>query len=168
MEMARLAAERLDMGAQAIALHKRVLDEEPSSSAALDSLEKQAERDKDFATVADVLERRATLADDPASRLAMLLKLGSTYSDRLHDHARAMGAWQRVLALQPGHAKALRVLRESYLAVGDFDGLTALYAPRTRTGKASSRSSRPPPTRRRTPSSRSISASAPPRCTSTG
>jgi tetratricopeptide (TPR) repeat protein len=128
MEMAKLAAERLDMGPQAVALHKRILDEEPSSAAALDALEKQAERDKDFSTVADVLERRATLAEDPPSRLAMLLKLGSIYSDRVHDHARAMNAWQRVLALQPGHAKALRVLRDSYIALGDFDGLTDLYA----------------------------------------
>jgi len=128
MEMARLSAERLDNGAQAIALHKRVLDEEPGSSVALDALEKQAERDKDFATVAEVLERRATLAEDAPSRLAMLLKLGTTYSDRLHDHAKAMSAWQRVLALQPGHAKALRVLRDSYVATGDYDGLTELYA----------------------------------------
>jgi len=128
MEMAKLAAERLEMGAQAIALHKRVLDEEPGSAAALDALEKQAERDKDFVTVADVLERRASLAEDAASRLAMLLKLGATYSDRLHDHAKAMNAWQRVLALQPGHAKALRVLRDSFVALGDYDGLTELYA----------------------------------------
>ncbi len=128
MEMAKLAAERLDMGAQAVALHKRVLDEEPSSTAALDALEKQAERDKDFATVADVLERRAVLAGDAGARLAILLKLGAIYSDRVRDPAKAMSAWRRVLALQPGHAKALRVLRDSYIAIGDYDGLTELYA----------------------------------------
>ena len=38
----------------------------PSSAGALDALEKQAERDKDFATVAEVLERRAALAPDDA------------------------------------------------------------------------------------------------------
>src|ERR1700722_10305575 len=128
MEMAKLAAERLDLGAQAVALHKRVLDEEPSSAAALDALEKQAERDKDFATVADVLERRTALAPDAAARLAILLKLGGIYSDRLRDPAKAMTAWRRVLALQPGHAKALRVLRDSYVAIGDYDGLSELYA----------------------------------------
>jgi tetratricopeptide (TPR) repeat protein len=127
-EMAKLAAERLDMGAQAVALYKRVLDEEPSSAAALDALEKQAERDKDFATVAEVLERRASIAADDAARMNVLQKLGGIYSDRLHDHAKAMTAWRRVLAIQPGHAKALRVLRDSYLAVGDYDGLTELYA----------------------------------------
>jgi tetratricopeptide (TPR) repeat protein len=128
MEMTKLAAERLDMGAQAVALYKRVLEEDPSSTAALDALEKQAERDKDFATVAEALERRASVASDDATRLAVLQKVGSIYSDRLHDHAKAMNAWQRVLAIQPGHAKALRVLRDSLLAIGDFDGLMELYS----------------------------------------
>jgi tetratricopeptide (TPR) repeat protein len=127
-EMARLAAERLDMGSHAVALYKRVLDEEPASSGALDALEKQAERDKDFATVAEVLERRAAIAPDDAVRLSVLQKLGSIYSDRLHDSGQAMNAWQRVLAIQPTHAKALRVLRDSHLAIGDYDGLTSLYA----------------------------------------
>ncbi|HEY8038469.1 MAG TPA: tetratricopeptide repeat protein [Polyangiaceae bacterium] len=127
-EMARLAAERLDLGAQAVALYKRVLDEDGSSGGALDALEKQAERDKDFTTVAEVLERRAAIAGDDAARLSVLQKLGSIYSDRLHDHAKAMSAWHRVLDIQPGHAKALRVLRDSHLAIGDYDGLTDLYA----------------------------------------
>src|SRR5579862_2024763 len=96
--------------------------------AALDGLEKQAERDKDFATVAEALERRTAVAPDDATRLTVLQKLGSIYSDRLHDHAKATSAWRRVLGIQPGHAKALRVLRDSLLAVGDYDGLSELYA----------------------------------------
>ncbi len=127
MEMAKLASERLDMGAQAIVLYKRILEEEPSSTA-LDLLEKQAERDKDFATVAEALEQRATTATDDATRLNVLQKLGGIYSDRLHDHAKAMSAWRRVLSIQPGHAKALRVLRDSHVAIGDYEGLTELYA----------------------------------------
>ena len=126
-EMAKLAAERLDMGPQAVALYKRVLEEDPSSAAALDALERQAERDKDFATVAEVLERRATIAIDDAGRMNVLQKLGAIYSDRLHDGPKATAAWRRVLALQPGHAKALRVLRDRHLASGDYDGLTELY-----------------------------------------
>lgn len=128
LEMAKLAAERLDMGPQAVALYKRVLDEDPSAAGALDALEKQAERDKDFATVAEVLERRVAVASDEATRLAVLQKLGAVYSDRLHDHAKASSAWKRVLVIQPGHAKALRVLRDSYVAAGDYDGLSELYA----------------------------------------
>jgi hypothetical protein len=40
----------------------------------------------------------------------------------------AARTWRRVLDLSPGHAKALRVLRESYVAAGDWDGLEELYA----------------------------------------
>jgi tetratricopeptide (TPR) repeat protein len=127
-EMAKLAAERLDMGPEALELYRRVLDEDPSSVPVLDALEKQAERDKDFATVADALERRAALTTDDATRLAVLQKLGSVYSDRINDAAKAATAWKRVLAAHPGHPKALRVLRDSHLATGDYDGLVELYA----------------------------------------
>jgi tetratricopeptide (TPR) repeat protein len=128
MEMAKLAAERLDRGADATRLYKSVLEEEPSAAPALDALEKQAERDKDWKTVAEVLERRAAVAPDDAARLVVLQKLGAIYAERMQDHKGAMSAWHRVLDLSPGHAKALRVLRDSYLAVGDHDGLTSLYS----------------------------------------
>ncbi len=128
MEMAKLASERLDRGAEASRLFKRVLDEDPNDGAALDALEKQAERDKDYVTVADALERRADLSRDPASKLAALQKLGSVFAERLQDHVGALRVWRRVLELSPGHAKALRILRDSYVAIGDFEGLTDLYA----------------------------------------
>ena len=128
MEMARLAAERLDRGADAALLYKKVLEEDPSAASAMDALEKQAERDKDWKTVAEVLERRVAFASEDSAKLTVLQKLGAIYAERMQDHKGAMSAWHRVLELSPGHAKALRVLRDSYLAVGDFDGLTSLYA----------------------------------------
>jgi len=127
-EMAKLAAERLDRGADAIAHYKQILELDPSASGVLDSLEKQAERDKDFATVAEVLERRVDGAEDDQSRLNALQKLGGVYAERLKDPVAAARTWRRVLDIQPGHARALRVLRESYVASGDWDGLEELYA----------------------------------------
>ncbi|HEX4513278.1 MAG TPA: tetratricopeptide repeat protein, partial [Polyangiaceae bacterium] len=128
IEMAKLAAERLDKGKDATALYRKVLDEDPSASAALDALEKQAERDKDFATVADALERRIAGASDDATKLGVLQKLGAIYAERLNDHGAAMKTWRRVLELSPGHAKALRVLRDTYLGAGDYEGLTSLFS----------------------------------------
>jgi tetratricopeptide (TPR) repeat protein len=128
VEMAKMASDRLDRGADASRLYKMILAEDPDDAAALDALEKQAERDKDFATVAEVLERRVQVAAEPPARLAILQKLGTVYSDRLQDHAGALRVWRRVLDLSPGHAKALRILRDSYLAMGDYDGLTELYS----------------------------------------
>jgi tetratricopeptide (TPR) repeat protein len=127
-EMAKLAAERLDKGAEAIALQKQILAIDPQAPGVLDALEKQAEREKDFATVAEVLERRVDAAPDDNARLVALQKLGAVYAERLKDPAAAARTWRRVLALSPGHAKALRVLRESYVAGGDWDGLEELYA----------------------------------------
>ncbi|HEY2512278.1 MAG TPA: hypothetical protein VGI39_15530, partial [Polyangiaceae bacterium] len=85
LEMAKLAAERLDRGADAASLYRKLLDEDPAAPGALDALEKQAERDKDYKTVAEVLERRVTAASEDAQKLALLQKLGGVYTDRLHD-----------------------------------------------------------------------------------
>lgn len=127
-EMAKLAAERLDRGADAIALWKQILGLAPETPGILDTLEKLAEREKDAATVAEVLERRVDAAGDDNARLAALQKLGTVYAERVKDPVAAARTWRRVLDLSPGHAKALRVLRESYVAAGDWDGLEELYA----------------------------------------
>ncbi len=127
--MAKLAAERLDQRRG----RDRAAEADPRGRSAarpgvLDALEKQAEREKDFGTVAEVLERRVDAAPDDSARLVALQKLGAVYAERLKDPAAAARTWRRVLALSPGHAKALRVLRESYVAASDWDGLEELYA----------------------------------------
>lgn len=128
LDMAKIASERLDRGDEATRLYKAVLDEDPSSAVALDSLEKQAERDKDFVTVADVLERRSNLATDTDTKLAVLLKLGSVYQERLNDNEKTLAVYTRVLEVAPAHQKAVRVVREGLLLKGDFDQLEKLYA----------------------------------------
>src|SRR5271165_6231205 len=85
-------------------------------------------KSKPSATKTSRRSRTCSNATSDATRLTVLQKLGSIYSDRLRDHAKAMSAWRRVLAIQPGHAKALRVLRDGLLAVGDYDGLSEMYA----------------------------------------
>jgi tetratricopeptide (TPR) repeat protein len=127
-EMAKLAGERLDRGADAIALFKRVLEIDPAPAAVFDALEKLADREKDHATLAEVLEKRVDTAPDAPTRIAMLQKLGDVYAQRVKDPAAAARTWRRVLDVAPGHPRALRVLRESYVAAGDWDGLEQLYA----------------------------------------
>ena len=126
-EMAKLAAERLNRSADAVRLYKEILEADPAFEGALDALEKHSERAKDWATLAWVLEKRAGQADADASLLGVLQKLGSVYADHLDDHVGAARTWRRVLDVQPGHHRALRVLRDSYLASGDYDSLEDLY-----------------------------------------
>ena len=127
-EMARIAADRLERGGEAVYLYKRILEEEPGNAGALDALEKQAERDRDSTTVAEVIEKRIEFTPDTAQKLLLLQRLGAVYADRLQDQAGAARTWRRVLDQSPGNAKAMRVLRDSYLAGGEYDSLAELYA----------------------------------------
>lgn len=128
LEMARIAETRLDRAADATRLYRQILAEIPGDLATLDALEKHAEREKDYRTVAEVLELRLEAAGDAAAKLAVLQKLGAVYAERLEDHAASVRVWRRVLELSPGHAKALRIVRDAYLAMRDHDGLVQLYA----------------------------------------
>ena len=127
-ELAQLAAERLNRGADAVELYKKILEIDPTRAEVLDALEKYAERAKDWPTLAEVLERRVASLEDDAARLTALQKLGTVYAEHIADHQKAARAWQRVLELSPGHSRALRVLRETYLQGADYDGLERLYA----------------------------------------
>ncbi len=127
LEMAKLAAERLDRGKDAIQLWREALSLDPSAQGALDAMEKQAEREKDYETLAEALELRVEASKDDAQKLAALTKQGTLFAERLGAHDRAARAFRRVLDLQPGNAKALRVLRDSFLAAGDLDALEELY-----------------------------------------
>ncbi|HWA76644.1 MAG TPA: tetratricopeptide repeat protein [Polyangiaceae bacterium] len=126
-EMAQLAAERLNRSEDAVRLYKEILVAEPDRLDVLDALEKHAERNKDWRTLAEALERRVELVSDEATKLATLQKLGTIYSDHVGDAAAAAKTWRRVLTLSPGHNRALRVLRETYLQNSDYDGLEQLY-----------------------------------------
>ncbi|MBK6691681.1 MAG: tetratricopeptide repeat protein [Myxococcales bacterium] len=127
MEMAKLAAERLDRAGDALKLYREVLALDPTDSAVADALEKLAEREKDYRALADVLEARVEHRGDLAQKLQTLQKLGAVYSDRLASPEGALRTWRRVLELSPGNAKALRVLRDAYLHAGEYDALSELY-----------------------------------------
>jgi len=159
MEMAKMASERLDRGEAAARLYKLVLGEDPKDAVALDALEKQAERDKDFVTVADALERRADLTEDPAARLVVLQKLGTVFADRLQDHVGALRIWRRVLELAPGTRRRCVSCVTATSPWATSTALTTSMHSRT-TGRASWRCSRAPRIAPPTSRSRSSSPSA--------
>jgi tetratricopeptide (TPR) repeat protein len=128
--MASLAAERLGRPADATRLYRSILAEDPVDRAALDALEEHAERERDHLVLAEALEQKIVLEDDAAARLGLLEKLGGVYSDRLSDPRSALRIWLRVIDAKPESARALRRVRDSYLALGDFDGLSEFYGRR--------------------------------------
>ncbi len=127
IEMARLAGDRLHHHADAIALWREVITQEPSTEGALDALEKLADREKDWGTLAEVLEKRVGVLADDESKIKVLQKLGALYEEQMSDTAAAMTAWRRILAIEPRHGRSLRTLRERLSAAGDWDGVEELY-----------------------------------------
>ena len=128
VELARLAGDRLHRHGEAIRLWKEVVAERPDEPGALDSLEKLAEREKEWPTLADVLELRLKQTEEPRRRTKILQKLGGVYGDHLQDPASAATAWKRILEIDPKNGRATRTLREAFLAAEDWAGLEALYA----------------------------------------
>jgi tetratricopeptide (TPR) repeat protein len=127
IELARLAADRLHRPVDAIPLWKQVLEADAANKEAIDSLEKLAEREKDWVTLAEVIERRVGAADDDKERTRLLTKLAALYGEQVGDGASAAEAWKRVLRIDPKNGRALRTLRESYVQAQDWDALEALY-----------------------------------------
>lgn len=127
-EMAVLAAERLKKAPEAAALYQQILQQEPGNGAIMDALEKHAERSRDHAVLASVLEQRIAAEREPKNQVTLLQKLGVLYAEHLNDAKSAMSAWKRVLEIEPKHSRAMRVLRDHLLEGEDFDGLSALYA----------------------------------------
>jgi len=140
-EMSRLAAERLGDTRLAIEILNTILAEGKAAGEAHDHPETLTtlaglyEREKRYLALAEILDRQvaALLAGEPPparvkEAITLLEKLGQVYADRLGSAQVAAAQWQRVLDLEPNHAKALRTLRELYATAGDFTGLENLYA----------------------------------------
>lgn len=126
-QMAQLCAERLGRPQEAMQLYQQIVELDAGQSDVVEALEKQAERAKDWPTLAQALERRVAGTDGAEAQVVVLQKLAAIYADQLSDADRALSTWRRIVELQPGHTRALRALREAYLGRQDFDALEELY-----------------------------------------
>ncbi|MDD9967291.1 MAG: tetratricopeptide repeat protein [Myxococcales bacterium] len=126
--MARLSTERLHRHEDAIALWKEAVADHPDEPGALEALEKIAERQKDWDTLATVIERQLERESRPEVKVRLLTKVGALHADRRKHLDDARHAWQRILEIDPKHGRALRNLRDALLDAGDWDSLEAQYA----------------------------------------
>ena len=126
-QIAQLAGERLEKREEAIKLWWEILELDPDRQDVHDTIERLAERAKDFEEVARVVRKRIEREAAEQNRVMLLGKLAGIYQERLRDPKRAAAVYQEMLELQPGHPKAIRMLKESFLAAGDFPALERLY-----------------------------------------
>ncbi|MBI4512241.1 MAG: tetratricopeptide repeat protein [Deltaproteobacteria bacterium] len=128
VEMAKLAAEKLGDARASIATWNRILEGNPADPEALASLAQLYDREKRYLALAEVLVRQRAGTSEPKAAVAILERLGALYVEKLEAPALAARVFQEILTLNPGHARAIRLLRELHAQAGDLDSLEALYA----------------------------------------
>ncbi|MBX3229294.1 MAG: tetratricopeptide repeat protein [Labilithrix sp.] len=128
LEIAKLATERVKKPDVCIELWGQVLESDPSNAEALGALAGLYERNKDYDTLAQVLEKQAEVTFDNAAKVQILTKLGTIYGDRLSNDEGAVSAWRALLAIEPNDRKAQEALKKKYLALGRWDDLEVFYA----------------------------------------
>jgi tetratricopeptide (TPR) repeat protein len=126
--MAELAQKRLGDPKTAIAIWNQVFELNPADDEAIEALMQLYQRERRWAALAEITERKLDKVSDEKERLSLLETLGVLWSDRIGGTKRAIDVWREVLSLRPGHNKATRVLRDLYARDGDWKALEDLFA----------------------------------------
>ncbi len=129
IEMAELCTSRLHQNAVAIRLWKEILEEAPDTPGALEALEKLAEREKDWETLAAILRRRAEQCEGQPAQVDVLQRLGVVLMERLSRPEEAVEVWEQLLERDPDNTRVRRTLRDAYVASAAWGPLEALYHP---------------------------------------
>lgn len=123
--LARLWEESLGRTGRAAEYCKMWIEADPGSGDARDRLERLLEARSEWRTLADLIETRVSgRGAGVAARLRGLARLCET---RLEDPHRALGAWLRVLAMEPDAPDALNAVAERAPLLGRWrDGSAAI------------------------------------------
>src|SRR5678815_3214788 len=103
---------------------------EPTHEEALTELYKLYERNKDWAKLADVSSKQAMIAPDDKTKVEALQRLGLLYTEKVEDSAKAIDAWQKLLAIDENNRRAQDALKKLYVTEGRWDDLEQFYRSR--------------------------------------
>jgi tetratricopeptide (TPR) repeat protein len=127
-EMADLATQRLRKPDVCIELWQKVLEGDPENPNALDNLAQLYERAREWEPLAEVLETLVASDTDVASLKQQLQKLGMIYADKIGNDEGAIGAFRKLLELDPSDRRAQEQLKRRYVSLGAWDELETFYA----------------------------------------
>ena len=113
----------------------RAYMDDPLSETVNEQLDRLAELTQEWGYIVDVgaqvLQENTTLSQDV--RLAVLLRSGQVLDKRMNDAARAIVAYNQVLAINPEHAEALQALDRLYTQSGAWEELADVLQRRIKT-----------------------------------
>ena len=138
VQRAWLASARGDAQGAVAALHD-ALAQDASDVEALDMLLTVLEGAERYGEMSDLLERRASLATEDATRSVVLARLGALREAQQGDLAGARLAYERALEADAGNRAARSALQRIYRRGGAWPALRALLESATRTGAPADR-----------------------------
>jgi tetratricopeptide (TPR) repeat protein len=138
VQRAWLASARGDAQGAVAALHD-ALARDASDVEALDMLLTVLEGAERYGEMSDLLERRASLAADDATRAVVLARLGALRETQQGDLAGARIAYERALEADAGNRAARSALIRIYRRSGAWSALRALLEGAARAGTPSDR-----------------------------
>jgi tetratricopeptide (TPR) repeat protein len=127
-EMAELATQRLRKPDVCIELWQKVLEGDPENPNALSNLAQLYERARRWEPLAAVLETLVASDTDVTSMKQQLQKLGMIYADKIGNDEGAIGAFKKLLELDPDDRRAQEQLKRRYVSLGAWDELETFYA----------------------------------------
>jgi tetratricopeptide (TPR) repeat protein len=105
----------------AIESHRRVLEIDSESVAALDALARLHEQLGQWDDLVGVLVRRAATMSEPDEVLALKKRIGRVQEANLHDPAAAIETYKDIIASEPTDRDALHALENLYLTGGNIN-----------------------------------------------
>ncbi|MBM4321647.1 MAG: tetratricopeptide repeat protein, partial [Deltaproteobacteria bacterium] len=125
--------ERLAAGEEeALAAYAQAIVAQPTFLPAYRSLVRLHGAAGRWAEVARVIGAMLEVEEDPAQRVLLLMRLATIQREQLHDQGAAKEAYQRVLALDPGHPSVLRAMEAALRREGDPRRLVPVLEARAR------------------------------------
>lgn len=132
IEVAKMAATKVKKPDICTYWWEKVVQYEPMHEEALAELYKLYERAKEWEKLADICGRQADVAADDKARADALQRLGLLYTEKVENSAKAIQAWQRLLAIDENNRRAQDALKKLYVAEGRWAELEEFYRSRNK------------------------------------
>ena len=110
---------RIGDAEEAIRLHRRVLDFDPTRVETLVTLDELYTRSEQWGALLGAIEERLQLTDGASDRRALHFKAASIHEEQLEDHSAAIDEYRRVLDLVEDDLEALEALDRLYITTSD-------------------------------------------------
>ena len=130
IEVARMAQTKVKKPDICTYWWEKVVQYEPTHEEALAELYKLYERNKEWDKLAEICQRQADAAPDAKTRGDALQRLGLLYTEKVENSAKAIDAWQKLLAIDENNRRAQDALKKLYVTENRWADLEEFYRSR--------------------------------------